>query len=71
MSALQLAFFEAPAHTARGDDRPPAQANPPAPCADRCRLSRDGRHVLVDLRGLQYSPSAPFCAWCGPLEVAR
>jgi hypothetical protein len=37
----------------------------PQPPARECRLSGSGRHEPVDLSGLRYRPTPPFCAWCG------
>ena len=37
-----------------------------------CPPSRSGRHARVDLSGLRYRPTPPFCAWCGAaLEADR
>src|SRR5919199_6097156 len=30
-----------------------------------CLPSRSGRHEPLDLSGLRYRPTPPFCAWCG------
>ena len=30
-----------------------------------CPSSSSGRHVPIDLSGLRYQPTPPFCAWCG------
>jgi hypothetical protein len=49
-------------------DLPREEAATPRECA----ASRTGRHVPLDLSGLRYRPTPPFCAWCGAaLEADR
>jgi hypothetical protein len=39
------------------------QESRPAP--HECAPSLNGRHLPIDLSGLRYRPTPPFCAWCG------
>jgi hypothetical protein len=50
---------------------PEPEAPPPPSASRECAPSPTGRHSPLDLSGLRYRPTPPFCAWCGhPLPAA-